>query len=42
MAILNFDLSALTKFAIVTIAGLIISFLNMALIRLIPGVKLVI
>lgn len=42
MAILNVDLSALTKFAIVTIAGLIISFLDSALIRLIPGVKRVI
>ena len=42
MAILNVDLSALTKFAIVTLAGLIISFLNSALIRLIPGVKRVI
>ena len=42
MAIVNFDLSALTKFAIVTIFGLIISFLDTALLRLIPGVKRVI
>lgn len=38
-AILNIDLSAQAKFAIVTIAGLIISFLNSALIRLIPAVR---
>lgn len=42
MAILNVDLSALTKFAIVTILGLIISFIDSFLIRLIPGVKRVI
>lgn len=42
MALLNFDLSALTKFAIVTILGLIISFFDSFLLRLIPGVKRVI
>ncbi|MFK7881462.1 acyltransferase family protein [Roseobacter sp.] len=41
-AILNIDLPALAKFAIVTIAGLIISFFNTTLLRLIPGVKRVI
>jgi len=41
-AILNIALPALVKFVIVTIAGLIISFLNSALIRLVPSVKRVI
>ena len=41
-AILNIELSALAKFAVVTIVGLIISFLFTALIRLVPGVKRVI
>ena len=41
-AILNIALPALVKFTIVAIAGLIISFLNSGLIRLIPGVKRVI
>lgn len=41
-AILNLDLSALAKFAVVTFSGLIISFLFSALIRLVPGVKQVI
>lgn len=38
-AILNIDLSARVKFAIVSVAGLIISFLNSALLRLVPGVR---
>lgn len=41
-AILNIDLPALMKFAIVAIAGLIISFLNSALMRFIPSVRRVI
>lgn len=41
-AILNIDLSALVKFAIVSVAGLIISFLNSALLRLVPGVRRVV
>lgn len=41
-AILGIALPALVKFAIVTIAGLIISFQVSALIRLIPGAKRVI
>lgn len=40
--ILDIALPALVKFAIVTIAGLIISFLNSALLRRIPGVNRVI
>lgn len=40
--ILDIALPALTKFAIVAIAGLIISSLNAALIRQIPGVMRVI
>lgn len=42
MAILDFDLSALSKFAIVTVLELIIIFFDSFLIGLIPSVKRVI
>ncbi len=41
-AILNIALPALVKFALVTIVALFVTFVNSALIRLIPGVKRVI